>query len=347
MRHRITITALAAIVATAAALLSVAVSAQAPAPEAAFGYRVGEERRYVLGPPDALDPGEWAEWSLRLDRLEDGEEGWLARFEFSHERMERVPGSGDPTELITVTVNGELTTNLDGFPLGIRFQQEFSLRGEVLSGEGTRRIEYTYDRKKKRYEKVVEVGRRDWDFDFGIAKYGELDLDAERGLYVFMPTALACLGSSSSACNEVDPTFANPGLLSLAMPTLLEESDGEREFMFLMPTAIPTSPFFASSGAGPWLSRERDSIGNLARYFDQRKLKLGASTEVEVGPRTMHAWKLDVGGGIDDVWVEPEGRVLRIDLETTYDIRADRHIRLVFSWEGFMTPNRDPAEECC
>lgn len=357
MNHRITYVAAATVLAlSASASLPTAIGKplaapqegdrQIPRPTSAFGYQIGEDRRYLLGPDDALDPGEWAEWSMRLERLQEGDDGWEAHFSMAHDRMERLPDSLDPTDLITVNVYGNLVVNLDGFPLRLDYVQEFSLRGETISGDGVRRIEYQFDRRRKRFEKVVRVGKRDWDFNFGVAKYSHMDLEAPRGLYVFMPTALDCLGASRSACNDVDPAFGNPGLLSLVMPALLEESGGQRNFMFMLPSAIAVSPFYTMERSGDWVSYERDSIGNIARYFDERKLELGVSTEVEVGPRTMHGWELDMGGGVDKVWVEPEGRVLRIDLDTTYDIRKTRFIRLVFPSERFGT-NEDPARECC
>jgi hypothetical protein len=54
-----------------------------------------------------------------------------------------------------------------------------------------------------------------------------------------------------------------------------------------------------------------------------------------------------MGAGIDRIWIEPEGRVLRVDLDTTRDNSDERYIRYVFPSEAFTSPNDDPAEECC
>jgi len=116
--------------------------------------------------------------------------------------------------------------------------------------------------------------------------------------------------------------------------------DSKREFLFFMPTGLDASPF-RSVIAGPWLSRERNQLNQRARYFDFMKLELLASADVEVGPRTMHAWELDMCCGVKTAWIEPEGRVLRIDLETTMSNSHDRWIRLLHGFEDFTSPNDD------
>lgn len=318
----------------------------APAPTSAFGYQLGEERHYRLGPIDSLASGEAADWTIELERFVETPEGWNVLFDFTHDRIERIPGAFDATELIGVNVYGSLMTNLDGFPLEIDFVQELSLSGETLSDSDVRHIAYRWDREARRYRKSVKIGRRDWDFNFGVAQYGYWDEERPRGVYAYMPSALGCLGSSRFACFENDPAFANPGFLSILFPALLDAERGERDFMFLMPTTVGTTPFVAAT-TGDWLSRERSGFEALQRYFDRTKLKLGASGDVEIGPRTLHAWELEMGAGIDRIWIEPEGRVLRVDLDTTHDNTDKRYIRYVFPFEAFTSPNDDPAEECC
>jgi len=319
---------------------------QAPAPSSAFGFELGEERNYRLGPIDSLATGEAADWSIHLDRFIEADDGWRVEFSFTHDRIERIPGSFDPGDLIGVNVYGSLITNLDGFPLEIDFVQELSISGETLSNSDVRRIHYTWDADDHRFLKSVKLGKKDWEFDFGPAKYDFYDEDRPRGIYMYTPSSLGCLGSSQFACFENDPAFANPGFLSIVFPTLMEAESGERDFMFLTPTTIGAPPFVTTI-AGDWLSRERSGFKSMARYFDRTKLELGASGDVEVGPRTRHAWELKIGYGVDRVWIEPEGRVLRVDLETTRDNSDRRYIRYVYPFEAFTSPNVDPSERCC
>jgi len=331
---------------------------QALRTDSAFGFRPGEERRYVLGPADKLGGGEVAEWWIVFDGLTEhaglAEQGdiKLAEFSFGHERLEMIPGALRASEqLLSVQVEGHLQVTLDGFPLRVEFDQSFSQRGENMSSDSRRRVVFTYNEEDRRFRKDLEIGARDWDFKVSIPGYRNLDLDKPRGLYTWMPSALGCLGSGRRLCGELDPAFANPGFLSIALPALFEHIDPagaakkvEREFMFFMPAGIPESPF-RPVGVGDWMARERDNFNNRDRYFDTWKLKLGSSTEVEVGPRTMHAWELDVGYGIEQAYVEPGGRVVRVDLEATMD-NGKRWIRLLFASEEFTSPD-DPAQQCC
>jgi len=344
-RTLVTVTATTALFAALAA--SALAGGQMPEPTQAFGFKVGEERRYVLGPPDKLDPGESAEWSISLDRFLETEDGWQVRFAFTHDRLERIPGSLDQTDLIGVNTYGTFTTNLDGFPMEVEFVQEFSLGGETMAGSDVRRVQYVYDRKKKRYDKELSLGRRDMDFDFGVAGYDRMDFDVPRGLFLFGPATQDCLGVSQVLCVEGDPAFINPGFLSLILPPLLDEPEGERNFMFFIPTTA-SSVLFVPTSPSDIASRERNSIGNLQRYFERYKVKLGPSVDIEVGPRTMRAWEMDLGGGIDKVWIQQDGTVVRLDLDTTYDARFERQIRLIHPFEEFLSPNKDPDNrECC
>lgn len=312
-----------------------------------FGYAPGEERLYQIGPPDSLMPGESAEWSVRFARTRETENGLEADFEFSHRRFEVLTGSLNAAqEILEIRVDGTATFNRDGFPLQVRFQQQFLNRGERTAQDGRRSVSFVYEPDRKRYRKELAVGKQDWDFNFAIPGYDELDLDSQRGLFLYLPSSLGCIGSARATCVESELAFANPGFLAMVLPYLLEEEKTERDFLFFMPSSIGATPFRPVIG-GRWLSRERNNLGNQKRYFERWKLKLGESEEIEVGPRKMHAWRLEMGGGIDRIWIEPGGRVLRIDLETTMGNADKRYIRLVFPFEDFVSPNPDPAEKCC
>lgn len=320
----------------------------APLAETFYGYEPGEERRYRIGPPEELAPGESAEWEIRYEGIEDDPTfGPVARFAFGHHRFELVPGSWGPAEeIMEVRVTGVALLSRDAFPLDVRYEQHFLSGGETTSGSARRNLRFLFDRETRRYTKYLEMDRRDWDFRFAIPSHDDVDGEALRGLYLFMPSALGCIGTSRGTCIEAEPAFTNPGFLSMVLPFLLEEEKSERDFYFFMPAGIGSTPFRPTMPSR-WLSRERDNLRSQDRYFERWKMKLGASEEVEVGPRQLHAWEMELGGGIDRIWIEPSGRVVRIDLETTWSNTDDRHIRLVFPFEEFLSPNDDPAEECC
>jgi hypothetical protein len=329
----------AATLCVAAAVTSVA--AQTPVPTHALSFDVGEERRYRIGPKESLGLGESAEWGLALRSIVDEDGQYVANFEFSHERFEAVPGSFDQSGgFMIVQVEGRLRTNLAGFPLWLEYTQKFDVDSEQMYDSGQRILRFVYEG-DGRYRKFIKAGRNDWDFKVHVPEYKYMDFDGPRGLYLYLPTALECLGTSQNTCMETEPAFANPGFLSMIAAALEEMEEGRREFMFFMPGGIPQSPFRPLTG-GAWLSRERNQIGNMQRYFDTMKLTLGTSWDVEVGPKKLHAWEVELCCGIDQVYIEPGGRVLRVNLDTTMTNPDDRFIRLVFPFEDFMLDD-DPA----
>ena len=303
----------------------------------AFSFKLGEERCYRMGPEDSMRAGESADWVLRLDHFDDGAGVNGARdvraiFAFEHERFEFLRQAlNTQRRFLNVSVEGELTVNLDGFPLELEYVEKHSIAGEEMSRYGRRFVRFSFD--GRRMEKQVRFDERNWDFKIGIASDKTVDLSIPRGLFTFVPSSVACLGDAyGGLCGENDPAFSNPGLLSLMMPALLEEEDGERDVMFFMPAGINVSPF-QMIRIDLWVHRERDNINNLRRYFERTKMELGASVDIELGPRRFHAWEIEVSDGIKKVYIEPDGKVLRVDLESTMGNSRDRWIRLLLPSE--------------
>jgi len=335
----------AAILLTVAAILIAAAvgsaAAQAPVPTRALSFEIGEHRTYRIGPAESLGLGESAEWSIALRSIVDENGQYVANFEFDHERFEVIPGSFDPAGgMMIVNVQGRLRTNLAGFPLWLEYTQDFDVGSGESFDNGRRMIRFVYEG-NGRYRKFVQAGRKDWDFKIGVPKYKHMDFDGPKGLYLYMPTSIACLGTSRDTCTEQEPAFANPGFLSMMAAALEEMEDSKREFMFFLPGGLGESPFMPLT-SGDWLSRERSQVSNMKRYFEIMKVELGTSWDVDVGPKRIHAWEVDMCCGIDQAYIEPGGRVVRVNLDTTYTNSDERYIRLVFPFEDFML-NEDPV----
>ncbi|NKB87300.1 MAG: hypothetical protein GKS06_03650 [Acidobacteria bacterium] len=331
----------AVLAAGAVAMVVADAAAQAPMPTRALSFDVGEERRYRIGPKESLGVGESAEWTLALRSIVDENGEYVANFEFTHERFESIPGSFDPAAgFMIVNVTGRLRTNLAGFPLWLEYTQEFDGDDGEWSDSGQRLFRYVYEGEGK-YRKFIKAGRNDWDFKVPIPKYKHMDFEGPQGLYMYLPTALECVGTSRGTCIESEPAFANPGFLSMLAAALEEVEEGKRDFMFFMPGGLAQSPFMPLT-SGSWLSRERDQIGSARRYFDTVKLTLGTSWDIDVGPKNLHAWEVELCCGIKHVYIEPGGRVLRVNLDTTVTNPDERYIRLVFPFEEFLS-NEDPV----
>ena len=305
----------------------------------AFGYRVGEERRYILGPEDALRRGEIGAWLIRLDETEGEGESFKATFSLSHERSTTYMDllSQGKADIFFIRVETVLTVNAYGFPLKVVITEQQDL-GERAIESDLRTSIYTFN--GEGYTKQVRLSGRNWEFDVHIANHRELDVEVPRGLFLYLPTGLRCLGLRTNTieydpfeyregCDWSDPAMGNPGLISLLIPELWETEDAKKEFLFFTPVTMGTRPA-GLINQGQWLRQERDRLSNTQRYWERMKLEVKELVEIKVGPRTLEAWKMDLW---NDVYVDRYGKVLRVDLDPNPQYSKDRWIRIQFASE--------------
>lgn len=333
-----------------------------------FGFDLHEERIYVMGPPDTLAPGEMATWVIRLDRIEGEGESLRAVFGLQHER--KAPHSRDylppPGTFRIGQVYGELVVNAYGVPLELRY---VSQRYVLDVGEEVFEVGYELD--KDRYKKKVRVDGGDWDLKVDITEHPGLDLKVPAGLFVAAPSSVVCLEwaisseANAAACNElnIDPTFANPGLLSLLVPAIWE-AGGNSELLLFTPTrpdlapgagggipisivpmvpGIPGTSVLASGIPGlDWgrfmiggskTSGDKDRAEDPARYFRPGEMQILGHTRVEVGPRTIEALELRMSNYPYSAWIDDRGKVLRLDITGDVPVEERRWLRLLFPSE--------------
>ncbi len=235
---------------------------------ALLGYQIGEERRYVLGPPDALRRGESGSWAIRLQEVYDeGTPAAEAVFELGHAWSAPLETRAVPYRWINA-VQGDalLRVNPYGFPLLIQLSTQRSVAG---LGQEAYTIDYVYG--AGIYEKLTTMMGALWRDPVDLRGHEHLDEEIPAGLFAFFPSAPGCLDrrlirfeqenivqlpERRSAANpspmssrdiampmrsEVidnadceESLFINPGLLSLAMPAFWE-ANGNREFLFFTP----------------------------------------------------------------------------------------------------------------
>ena len=96
-----------------------------------LGYEVGEERRYILGPPESLLRGETGMWSIQLDEIYTGEDGAPAgEFSLRHEWQAPQPRTEVPLRTIMrVASEGTVRVNAHGFPTKIHHETVRHLAG--------------------------------------------------------------------------------------------------------------------------------------------------------------------------------------------------------------------------
>ncbi len=276
-----------------------------------LGYEVGEERRYVIAPDDAMRGGEEATWSIRLDRVEIVDGRALGVFDLGHEEK-RWGVSLSGSIFVHWKYSGEARINEFGFPEELRFSMyeehtgESAWRGELMStsftlGDGE-------------YVKTVRVPDQEWEFSVPIASHGGLDLDVPEGMYLFRPRA-----------SGID-FFTHPALLGMALPEVLTD-DWELRGLFFRPTYPVRHP-----GSG-FARLERDKLAAVRRNFVKRTLKAADMTELEIGSRVLNVRRIDVSGPLRAAYVDDFGRVVRIDLDPDPITNKNRHIRMLFPSE--------------
>lgn len=338
------------------------------APAGIFGFDLHEERIYVMGPPDTLAPGEMATWVIRLDRIEGEGTSLRAVFGLQHER--KAPHSRDylppPGTFRVGQVWGELVVNAHGVPLELRY---VSQRYVLDVGEEVFEVGYELD--GKRYKKKVRVDGGDWDLKVDITEHPGLDLNVPEGLFVASPSSVVCLEwaiaseANAAACNElnIDPIFANPGLLSLLVPAVWE-AGGDGELLLFTPTrpdlapgegggipisivpmvpGIPGTSVLANGIPGlDWgrfmiggskTSGDKDRAENPARYFQPGEMQILGPTRVEVGPRMVEALELRMSNYPYAAWIDNRGKVLRVDITGDVPAKERRWLRLLFPSE--------------
>ncbi len=136
-----------------------------------------------------------------------------------------------------------------------------------------------------------------------------------------------------SRCAGGDPAFANPGLLSLALPVMWEEQVNKKKFLFFTPSGIGTVPG-GLLDMNRIMRLERDQLRNFTRYYDKVDLEVKDYVEgAEIGPRKLDAWMLNGSGEMRQVYTDPDGTVLKVIIDPHPVTQGERWIRLLFPSE--------------
>ena len=282
-------------------------------PESMFGFNVGEERRYTLGPPEALVAGEHFEWMITLADISMNGGRLFAAFDLGFEV--RTFGGADFGTVYGRSLRARLIVNDDGFPGLLTVREQ--MNDAVVTTEYTLQDDETY-------QMTIDWPENEYTFDIPLASHRNLDLDTQRGLYLFAN------GRDLRGVPRFDLTdtiFANPGLLSLALPWPPAVDGWEREALGFTPTdgmfRYPNGELLQTLGNRGVARRQN---------FTRLRLDVGFLEEVEIGGRTVEAFKLDVRGQFRDAYVDRLGRVVLLELEARHRGRLT-YIRLLWPSE--------------
>jgi hypothetical protein len=299
------------VVIAVAALLIAARLPGAAAPRASqqsfFGFTPGVERRYLLGPPEALVDGESAEWRMTLHHVEGEGDTARAVFDLDYTRSEPFGPLREPR--VTRSLWAELTVNIFAFPLKVVVGERVE-SGEIIT-------EFVY--RDGRYEKTIRWPETELSVDLRIPGH---DADDElRGVYAFLTQVADQRVRGGRAFN--DSVFANPGLLSLVLPQPLPAEDWDRDITLLTPgvrlVRYPTQD---------WIRLQRNAQV-LRSYFDTNRIELRDVEEVDIGGETVLARRFEIEGPFRGGYVDALGRVLLLRHDAGGGMERPQHIRML------------------
>jgi len=331
----------------------IAVSPPAAGQDAAstfLGFEVEEERRYVLGPLEALGQSESGTWLIRLAEVTRSDGELHGVFALEHTWHIAVLGRPIPPGTVTaVESSGSIRVNGHGFPLLIEIRTKRQLAG-VGDEAYTTRFEYD----DGEYRKVVTGTRSSQEDDVGIRENRHVDFDVPAGVFAYLPGPPECFvgqprskPADNSDCEE--SLFANPGLLGFVIPALWEAA-GEREFVFFTPIgpvgdrswraqAVQTTPGRPPVGSPPVGGLQPEG-GRLMyqpitpfSYHEIETLRYGERTSIRLGRRRMDVWTIQGPGQLLAIYADDDGRVVRVDLPKRDDLDPGRWIRLLLPSE--------------
>ena len=178
---------------------------------AAFGFDVGEERRYAIGPPGALQPGEGELWIMRLESISGEPPNRRISFRLEHEatRYQRAPNVFSRGKLMVFRGSMELIVNEHGFPLRVQYQGNLDNSPTQYSRE-----EVTLTFAEGEFAVRNRFSMRFRAYDLSVPSSRLVDPTIPRGVYV----------SGSE----------NPALYSLILAGAAIEEVGDIEYMSLM-----------------------------------------------------------------------------------------------------------------
>lgn len=282
-------------------------SVAAGATQSFLGFQQGVARRYVLGPPEALVEGEAAEWNIKLHHIDGEGEDALAVFDLDYVR--RAPFGPLREPRVTRSLWAEVTVNRHGFPVRV-VEGERVESGEIIT-------EYVYE--NGRVDKTIRWPET--ELSVGLRIPGHDEDDEPDGVFTFLTRIADQRFTGGLPFN--DSVYANPGLLSLAMPQPLPADDWERDLVFFTPgvrlVRIPTPE---------WIRLQRNAQV-LRSHYDSNKLELGEVEEVEIAGETVLARRFEIEGPFREGYVDALGRVLLLRHDPGEGMERPQHIRML------------------
>lgn len=258
----------------------------------AFGFGLGEQRRYARGPQRIFKAGEFEIWTLRLDEITNARNG-MPLYTFTYGREVSLIDPNDPGRMSHLRATMSMTVNHYGFPVDIRYG------GNSLEESDT---DFVNKHGRLRwlgsgYLFRAPAGADEYSFNFALPNHDALNRSIPAGVFI----------------SETE----NPALITIPSAILPALGVTEMEYLSLRPNRI-----------GRQQVRRPRRPGDPRRRSDvvRGKLEFKAVEEIEIGARTYEAIKLESSDSDQDFYIRSDGALLLMEA----DFRNWRgHIRLL------------------
>jgi hypothetical protein len=261
----------------------------------AFGFRLGEERRYARGPERIFRAGEFEMWTIRLDEISHARSGMpLYSFTYGRELSLISPNSRESANSLRATMS--VTVNHYGFPLEVRYGGGPFEESDTDFVNKRGRLRWLGSAYLFRAPEGVEEN----SFNFGLPEHDSLNRGIPSGVFI----------------SETE----NPALITI--PAAIFQAIGvtEMEFLSLRPNRIGRQQVRRRGRLG-------DPGGNRRTDVVRGKLEFKGLEEIDIGGRTYEAIKLDSLDNYEDVYIDSNGKLLL--LEQDFRNWSNAYIRLL------------------
>ncbi len=261
----------------------------------AFGFQLGEERRYARGPDRIFRAGEFEMWTIRLDEISRANTG-MPLYSFTYGRELSLINSNSRESMDSLRATMSVTVNHYGFPVEVRYGggPDEESATDFVNKRG--RLRWLGSAYLFRAPEGVDEN----SFNFVLPEHDALNRNIPSGIFI----------------SETE----NPALITI--PAAIFQAIGvtELEFLSLRPNRIGRQQARRRGRRG-------DPSGGRRTDVVRGKLEFKGLEEIDIGGRTYEAIKLDSLDNYEDVYIDNSGKLLL--LEQDFRNWSNAYIRLL------------------
>lgn len=245
----------------------------------AFGFRVGEQRRYTRGPERIFSAGEFEIWTIRLDEIRRARNG-MPLYTFTYGREVSLINPNDRAQVDRLHAAMSVTVNHYGFPVEVRYgggPLEESTTDFVNKNGRLRWLGSAYLFR-------APEGSDDFSFNFELPEHDALDTGIPSGVFL----------------SETE----NPALITI--PAAIFQALGleEMQYLSLRPNRIGRQQQRRPRRRG-FGNRRTDAVRGMLEFEDVET--------IDVGGREYDAIKLQSADSDQDVYIRNDGALLLLE----------------------------------